>query len=600
VPDSSSKSRGTVGLLTVMLLTVLAAALIYATVVIVTAEHTGVTTSVKDTQALFVAEAGLHRTLKHCWDIVQRSPIVNPFVGIDAMADTVLFSDVQLSHSGGIPVGTYTVTVHNVDAVGQYVRDVHLTIDACVPAVAQMFNENNSDWRKAIKRTANAVIRVNFARSEVFDYVYFINNWGWYYGDTIIARGNVRGNGQFDGGNYRATVYGIPRFANMETTDFSGRIDDGGIYSGWNIVNANRMRGNVSDPANRHPFDHVIPMPNLTDLTMYETIAQGANSYIEVGGETVAGAVVGDDPGEPSNLYLHGTPEAPITLHGPVVVRGDVVISGNVQGQGAIYAQRNVYIPGDLQYVTPPASLSDNPTEAEIESLLVTNANADALGLFAREHIIVGDYTNSSWRSYVNSWINDWRNESEEDTGEDQLPNTHDGRDGVPGTADDDVLEGDDQWTTEYYAQQDAEDGLIEPELVDTPVPGSGEDTDGDAQYDPRTSLSDFDLASLSLTSDDWAGNLPDGGVYFTDIASNRITNLDAVMYTNHTIGMLTTARGDLVINGAIVSRNEAIVYGTDHLILNYDVRLLMGGGTHGLYLPRAWRRPQIRMWVSN
>jgi len=595
-----AKSKGAIGLLTVMFLTALAAALIYSSLVVVVAEHKGVSTSVKRTQALFVAEAGLHRTLKHCWDTANRNSMVTPFAGIDSMGGGVLFADTQVLDTGGIAAGTYTVTVNSVNAVGQYKRDVEVTIDSCVPAVVQMFNENNADWRRAIKRTANAVIRVDFARSEVFDYVYFINNWGWYYGNTIIARGNVRGNGQFDGGNYSATVHGIPRFANMDTTDFSGRIDDGGVYSGWNIINAGNMRGMVSDPANRHPFEHVIPMPNLTDLTMYETIAKNSNSYIEIGGVTVAGPVVGDDPAEAPRLYLHGTPEAPITLHGPVVVRGNVIIYGNVQGQGSIYAQGNIYIPGNIQYVTPPAGLSDSADEAEIESLLVANADADALGLFAREHVIIGNYTNSSWRSYVSSWLNDWRNESEEDTGEDQMPNTLEGRDGILGTADDDVLEGDGDWTTEYYSQQDADWGLIPQELVDTAIPGSGEDTDGDAQYDPRTHLDDFDLHNLTLNTGLWEGNL-DHPINYADIASNLITNIDAVMYTNHTVGMLTTASGhDFVINGAIISRNEAMVYGTDHFVLNYDVRLLMGSDTHGLYLPRAWRRPHVIMWVSN
>ena len=44
----------------------------------------------------------------------------------------------------------------------------------------------------------------------MFDYGYFINNWGWFYGNTIECYGNARSNGQFDVHGYSPTVTGQP------------------------------------------------------------------------------------------------------------------------------------------------------------------------------------------------------------------------------------------------------------------------------------------------------------------------------------------------------------------------------------------------------
>ena len=80
----------------------------------------------------------------------------------------------------------------------------------------------------------------------------------------------------------------------------------------------------------------------------------------------------------------------------------------------------------------------------------------------------------------------------------------------------------------------------------------------------------------------------------------NNITQLDAAFYTNHHFAMLTLAWGkDMKFNGCIVSRNESIVYGTSHLILNYDYRLMGGGQSHGFYLPRTWDPVAIVYWAA-
>jgi len=342
-------------------------------------------------------------------------------------------------------------------------------------------------------------------------------------------------------------------------------------------------------------------MPNLSDLSMYEDLAARKNASVSIGTQKVFDHVLGDDAGEPKNLYLHGTRDNPIVLNGPVVVRGSVIISGYVTGHGAIYCSGNIYIPKDLVYLNPPETTPANPDKTSMENWIASNRDADALGLFAREHVVVGDYTHPYWQYYVRSWINDYRNRSDEDSGEDLIPNTKAGRDGILGTADDDVLEDDGEWTTDVYTELHEEGGLIPPgKDVGDPIPDTGEDIDGDGVRDGTTQMSEFNIPA-PLTSSNWAGNVPDGNPSFSDISSVRMTRVDAAIYTNHTIGMLTLAYGeDLNFNGCLVSRNEAIVYGTAHAILNYDYRLLADGESHGFYLPKAWKPVEVIMWRSD
>ena len=341
-------------------------------------------------------------------------------------------------------------------------------------------------------------------------------------------------------------------------------------------------------------------MPNLTNLAVYEDLARDKNSCIKIDGQVIVSGIQGDDAGESQHIYLHGTAEHPIEISGPVVVRGSVIIHGVVKGQGSIYSGGNVYVPQNLTYQDPPSAVPADPDEGDMEGWVAANQGKDALGLFAREHVVIGDYTNSSWQSYVSSWVNDHRNRSEEDAGEDGIPNTSAGRDGVSGTEDDDVIEDDDVFQTETYTQFHEDAGLIpEGKSIGDVIPDTGEDLDGDGQYDPKCAMSDFNIPA-ALDGTNWAGNVPAGTPAFSDVAScSGITQLDAAFYTNHHFAMLTLAYGqDMNFNGCVVSRNESIIYGTSHCIFNYDYRLLGEGESHGFYLPKTWDPVDIVYWT--
>jgi len=282
-------------------------------------------------------------------------------------------------------------------------------------------------------------------------------------------------------------------------------------------------------------------------------------------------------------------------------VRGNVMISGIVTGQGAIYASGNVYVPDSINYANPPTTVRPaDETQATTEAWLAQNWDADFLGLFSGENIVVGDVTNSTWQNYVGRWMNSSLNGSSEDAGEDGVPNTHDGRDGISGTEDDDILENDGQFTVEYYTAQDAELGLIPPgAVVGDVVPGSGEDIDGDGVYDGTTTLADVALQD-PLDQAHWDGNMPVAGIDdYSDIATLYANELDAVFYTNHSFCYTVLGNQTARINGALISRNENIIYGTPSIEMNYDVRMLGGNsGIGGNLLPKVVAPPQFLRWM--
>lgn len=567
----------------------------------------------EEMRADYLAEAGVERGVAELQEAIGKTASHDPFLGVSNMlaGGPLTVRSAEPITRAGTQVGAYSVRMTMVEF-----DDVSVTVDIESSGYLPDAPENLPPGRQ-LDAWSSVSTRVRFTLepSKVFDYAYFINNWGWLYGSSIHCNGNARSNGQFAVAGYSPWIRGQPVYDSVDydgtTASLSGYQDDngdgltdgadGGVFSAWDITGAQNVRGVGGNSSNQHDFDDQVPMPNLSDMHIYEERSLADGNTISIGGSIVCDGVAGDTAGETGNLYLHGTLADPIVLNGPVVVRGDLIISGVVSGQGAIYTSGNVYVPESIQYLNPPTSTrpADNQ-QSTTEAWLAANWDADFLGLFSGEHVVVGDHTNSSWRSNVGGWMSSSMNGSAEDAGEDGIPNTRKGRDGVNGTADDDVLEGDGVFTVEYYSQADADHGLIPPGLgVGDVIPGTGEDIDGDGQYDPQTSLADIDLSS-PLDQAHWDGNMPAAGIAsYSDISSLYANNLDAVFYTNHSFSWSVRGSQPARINGALISRNENIVYGTPSLEMNYDARMLGGNsGLGGNLLPKTVSRPEFLRWM--
>jgi hypothetical protein len=609
-----ARARRGSALLGTLIVLVALMGLLYATSRASVVEVHDTHSAVENVQAKYLAQAGAERGLNFLALSSHAGSPQDPLHGLNQ-----LFSGgariapfvAQPLLSGDVRTGSYSVSL---TAVEQTATSITIAIDSTGyrPDAPQALAAGQAPSAWSSLRTT---VRYSLAPSHVFDYGYFINNWGWFYGSTIICRGNVRSNGQFDAAGYSPTITGQPLYDSVswdgthaalagyrdDNGDGLNDGNDGGLWSSWDIVGAQHLQGNGGHASNQHDFQDTLPMPNLTDLTMYEANAVAQHSSITIGGVQVCNAVCGDEPGEKQNLYLVGTATQPIVLNGPVVVRGNVIISGYVTGQGAIYSGANVYCPNSVTYLNPPTTRrpTDN-TEAATDAWLSTNWNSDFLGLFARENVVVGDFTNSTWQYYESLWMSDPLNASAEDNGADGIPNTRAGRDGILGTADDDLLEGDGVFSIQHYTQSDSDLGLIPNGAhVGDPIPGTGEDIDGDGVYDGPATLANVTL-NVPMNTANWSGNIPSAGVSnYHDISSISASNLDAVFYTNHSFCWTVLGSDSAKINGALVSRNEDIIYGTPTCEINYDCRLLGGAtGRAARLLPLTLQSPEVLRWT--
>lgn len=361
---------------------------------------------------------------------------------------------------------------------------------------------------------------------KIFDYIYFLNNWAWFWGDTISAYGDSRSNGDFDLRSY-PDVYGQ-------------------LYAHGEIRGS--AEGYGADPIYRHPGADMLTMPNLyNDFSYYETLAAEQGATLTQDGSTLVSAV------HSGSIYLRGTADNPIVIDGPIVVSGDIVVGGYVTGQGAFYAGRNIYIMDDLQYVNGPSLNSDGlprpensdsstpPSLEDRTAWVEANQTTDLVAYAARENILFGNIENSDW-DYPWSYLDDWGDE-------------HVGEDGIPGTDDDNVpfehdWDGDGNFETSTWY-----------------------DVDGDGVVDDNYSW-DEDIA-ITYNENEWTNWPTDAGgnmLQYGTLADRNITRIDGIFYTNHVFSGRTRSGPDY-INGAIICKDEAIIY-SNRIHMSYDERI--------------------------
>jgi hypothetical protein len=499
----------------------------------------------------------------------------------------------SLLDAANATVGQYDVFVDVRDRANTAGRVIVLRSRSYVPTKAGFLAGD----RDASYSDVYARVRVRQLDAAAGNYSYFINHWGWFYGNSITANGSVRANGTF---TLRSDplIEGSPIYADAQGADLIDRLNDGGIFAGLEVDGT--CRGMAGRPENQYEYQDPIVMPNLSDLTWYRRQATAGGGSLSIGGVELTGnGVYGDAAGEKQHLFLRGTPADPIRLNGTVVVEGALIISGTVTGQGALVVGDNVYIPDDITYLNPPTTWRPaDPSEATTEAWIGANLGKDLVGLYSREHIVVGDYTNATWQNYVFSWLRHSLNRSDEDCGLDRIHSTRD------------TGECDGQWQTETYSQAHAYLNLIPcGSNVGDVIPASGEDVDGDGVRDGVIAgnpgwLTEFTVPA-SLRSANWGGNLPVAGPAVTlaygDISTNQIGRLDGCFFTNHAFGAYITDPARIQINGALISRNESIVF-SPRIEMNHDERLtgrswedlgIVGGG-------KVWDAITVEAWWSS
>lgn len=684
-------------------------------------------------ELLYIAEAGLERmtgdvtcslvgnpNLDHIFDNYVNLHLTHGRSrGADGIADTTDDAGrdyLDVPHGRG----SYTINILAYPSTIEEARQLEY-VDMNIRSTATL---------EGRQKTLSAVIRLKLIPSRVFDNAYFMNNFGWMSGwscGSLYFHGNLRANG--DVRLYGSCIWGrgTPYFEKITGNKFVNRVNNGGVIAGRRIIEPQNLKGDYATATNRFEYQDIIPMPNLSDLSIYIKAARewsggtaGADDIWgtpdDTGGSTLKvwdqklnryrtyrgciGCNLGPDAAwntaddnygrdglantdddESPFMILDGRTK-PIIIDGPVVIgspgvdgiwntndewdpaglrpmTGGLILLGKISGQGSLYTSGNIYLPNGLLYDNPPkphlpgsgtpagtgygniasttfASMVTEHiqawralTKATEPANTYTVRDADLVGLFARENIIIGRFTNGSYWGSVDSWLANAENQSKEDLGVDNLPNTLD------------TNESNGVWNVKYYTadgQGQCGSGLIPAgyEIGDV-IPGSGEDIDGDARYDAtitrgslaasgipsgagsssfalpenindRLNSSAADPNTAAPLDTDADGKIWRGSALWLDATTAhtwaeispdppRADQIAGVLYTNHAIAgvYFPGTSGIMETYGSFVSRIEATV-GSSITMFTHDPRLLGGAKDFGIYLPRE-KAIEIRAW---
>jgi len=414
-------------------------------------------------------------------------------------------------------------------------------------AAANVFLVTSSARVNQKVRTLQSMVTIRPV-SQVFDYEYFLNNWGWWWGNTITGNGGQRANWTFDF-RYFPTV-------------------NGDIYAA-DLVEQNQIPiQNYATPpfdglAGANPTNYVhqgaprVTMPNLLNFSNYIATAMTNTSLngLWVGtNQLVAGVLTNYDTPNPggnsgnqspqTGLYVVGTPSQPITIKGTVVVQGDLVIQGTVAGQGTLYVGGNLYIASNITYANGPNFSTTPETQAPaVRDAWVANAMTNDLVAYAvRGSILAGDVTDPDWVNYCFNYPGSGLQYVGDES--------HLGQDGIANSGDDNIpfLHPDGTMSTWYDADGD---GIVE------------------GNYNYNNDINMTTARASQILNYPTSGGVP---VPYNHVATDNMGTLQGIFYTDHAAAMRLD-QNNAVLNGVIVSRNEQIIF-QSYLDLVYDSRV--------------------------
>lgn len=219
------------------------------------------------------------------------------------------------------------------------------------------------------------------------------------------------------------------------------------------------------------------------------------------------------------------------------------------------YVQYGYALPGDPVYGFPEAKDSQgNP-------LLPDVISRDLVGLAAKGNIVIGDYTSTVFRNNVLPNIRPYH------------PITNPNSKTQPYVIDP---------TDEALGYHSPIPDLPNPDDPDHPFPrfdGNYDALDGGVKMDDSDRR--FYESSLPNAQFQATLNMPTGTQGMT---------IDAILYTNHALAGMISSTGYVVINGAMVSRDDGFVF-NGPLRVNHDIRLLNGAVAPLIVLPMSMQR---------
>ncbi len=551
--------------------------------------------------ALSIAEAGAERAI---WKIKDKW-INKGEVWIEGFGCKETPEKIK---DGNIEVGSYYVKVENLgqsmnSVLGTLTRKLKITSIGRKGKAQQLMIGSAVRGVEVIAELIGSGATPK--KSDVFDYAYFLNNWGWWWwggGDlegvpVEWVRGDMRSNGRFDFGPASSWWSDplAPRvdghvWANLEINEHFELWPRHSHLRGAAGTCDHHPEGKIVYPGDIHSglsFQHFNAgkgdMPNLQQPEYYITLCNGTiEAFLP---EHII--INGLGTGTTANVVLEGSKDQPIILKGPVYIKRDVIIKGYVSGQGTIYSGRNVYIAGNIIYADPPLNAQNQPcyypettnpngipSDHEIQAWYDRNKNKDALAIAARESIIVGDYPDNTWSDGDQWWwpsVYGLFNMGSEDVG----------KDGIPDTKDQGENDGYFDGVTRYGWDKNYED-LDGDTIFDQ--------KHGENQYGENYNWRDVTTTGLPSQQSNWIDGTEQSQNYANRGSTRNyhnlcdfggISQLDGIFYTQHFLagtfiemtGPWQWTNTGFTCNGTLISKDECMVY-YPKFNWNYDWRI--------------------------
>jgi len=243
-----------------------------------------------DIQTSHLAEAGIQDELLYLWEDFQTN---QNFVDLDKWCSTATASSPASTFAGTIKnVGNYSVGVVSYTVVDNFTRQITISsvgwVDGNGSGVLTA-----SDPQQVVKVTTTYQLQ----RSGVFDYTYFVNNYGWMDGfqpSWLVVNGDMRANGDFNFTNGDPTVNGsaIACQNNKLVPAAAGLVNAPPVK--WSTSTYNGSA--VSQPRWRQGYNSSVE-GSVGSSTFMNNIGLMFNSIGQIVNSQIAGAVMADSNG---------------------------------------------------------------------------------------------------------------------------------------------------------------------------------------------------------------------------------------------------------------------------------------------------------------
>ena len=470
-------------------------------------------------------------------------------------------------------------------------------------------------------RTVTETVRFGTSPHKVFDFAYFINNYGWMSGNTITLNGDVRSNRNFDFSS-NPKLNGNA-YASLDSSGGAGQITGSFTHDSiatWYSRSDTRSRpgspaasggatypsgydGNATGYQNQQALD----MPYIPDLSAYKQMVADQATLGSGSTKTIADVT--------SNLG--GLMTSPLTTDSG----GNTVVSSSAKAEPFLaYWDSAASSYRKLQIFDN--SSSRNTTVAAVKNAgvlmisgddthpIVINGPVVVMGDLVIKGKYVGQgtiFANRNVHIAGNLQAKTPPNFPATDTDPLSTFQTNKTKDMLGMVARGNVVLG--NYTLSTF---DTVKSYIQPSFTSTYNCGDSDlgynntTLNGQPAFNGNYTSWDNGYQSNSDGSPNNSGSSNKRSFYestlndtvFNSFAvsdNNSLTQIDAVMYNNHAIcGRI----GDIQINGTTVARDEAMIY-NGHIRFNYDERLHSSHGEDRLrvFLPYQLMKPFTVTW---